>query len=58
MYMCIYIYVHYYRFVIKYHQLTLQANNSTDLWLHSYQQNKQTNKQLIKKVFTVVFAET
>ena len=27
---CIYICVHYYRLVIKYHQLTLQANNYTD----------------------------
>ena len=40
---CVYICVRYYRLVIKYHQLTLQANNYIHL-LHSRQQNKQTNK--------------
>ena len=46
-YMCIC--VHYYRLVIKYHQLILQANNYVDLWLHSHQQSKQANKQKQKK---------
>ena len=43
MYLCIY--VHYYRLMIKYHPLTLQANNYIDLSLHSHQQNKQTRKK-------------
>ena len=44
MYMCVcvyvyvYICVHYCRLVIKYHQLTLQANNYINLWLHNYKQ--------------------
>ena len=41
--------MHYYTLVIKYHQLTLHANNYVDFWLHNHQQNKQTNKQ----IFTV-----
>ena len=49
-YVYIYICVHYYRLVIKYHQLTLQGNNYIDLRLHSRQENKQANK----KVFTLV----
>ena len=36
--------------MIKYHQLTLQANSYIDLWLHIHQQNKQqTNKKQTKK---------
>ena len=45
MYVYVYICVHYYRLVIKYHQLTLEANNHIDLWLHSHQQNKQTKNR-------------
>ena len=41
---CVYVYlyicVHYSRLVIKYHQLTLQANNYINLWLHNYKQKK------------------
>ena len=36
--------MHYYRRVTRYHQLTLQVNNYIDLWFHSHQQNKKTNK--------------
>ena len=43
-YLYVYIWMHYYRLVIKYHQLSLQANNYIDLWLHSHQQNKRTKK--------------
>ena len=44
--------MHYYRLVIKYNQLTVQANNYIDLWLHSHQQNKQTNKHINKKKYS------
>ena len=47
-YLYVYIWMHYYILVIKYHQLSLQANNYIDLWLHSHQQNKRT-KQITKK---------
>ena len=50
---CVCVCVHYYRLMIKYHQLTFQSNNYIDLQLHSYQQNKQTNKQ-IETIFIVV----
>ena len=43
MFVYVHICVHYYRLVIKYHQLALQANNYIDLWLHNHQQNKQRN---------------
>ena len=43
-YVYVYLCVHYYRRVIKYHQLTFQANHYIDLWLHIHQQNKQANK--------------
>ena len=49
MYLC----VHHYTLVIKYHQLTLQPNNRKDLWLHSHkkkQKNKQANKQKPKSI--------
>ena len=39
---CVCVYVHY-RLLIKYHQLTLQANSYIDLWLHNNQQNKHKN---------------
>ena len=44
MYAYVYICVHYYSRVMKYHQLIFQANNYIKFSLHSNQQNKQTNK--------------
>ena len=42
MFVNLYVYtrVNYYRFVVKYHQLALQANSYTNMWLHNHQQNK------------------
>ena len=51
MYMCVYV------CIIITCPKTLQANHYVDLWLHSHQQNKQTNKQ-IKKKFAVVGVES
>ena len=60
-YVYVYISVHYYKLVIKYHQLALQVSSHIGLQLHSHQKSKQTNKQTkttTKQVFTVVGSGT
>ena len=42
-YVYVYICMHYYRLLIKYHQLPLYANDYKDLCLQNHQQNKQKN---------------
>ena len=45
----VYICLHYYTLVIRYHQLTPQANSYIELSLHSHQQQKK--KQANKNTF-------